>query len=78
MADEKAATDKKTNVNPEDLPIPEELPVLPLNDFVFFPGMGLSRSNYIVSTHVNFHSCRLFKNVQMQVAHPDCRGHTKS
>jgi ATP-dependent Lon protease len=40
MADDKAATDKQTNVNPEDLPIPEELPVLPLNDFVFFPGMG--------------------------------------
>ena len=40
MADDKAATDKQTNVNPKDLPIPEELPVLPLNDFVFFPGMG--------------------------------------
>ena len=40
MADDKALTDKKMNVNPADLPIPEELPVLPLNDFVFFPGMG--------------------------------------
>lgn len=40
MADDKASTDKKMNVNPADLPIPEELPVLPLNDFVFFPGMG--------------------------------------
>lgn len=40
MADDKAATDKPTNVNPKDLPIPEELPILPLNDFVFFPGMG--------------------------------------
>jgi len=40
MADDKASTDKQTSVNPADLPIPEELPVLPLNDFVFFPGMG--------------------------------------
>jgi ATP-dependent Lon protease len=40
MADDKASTDKQSNVNPTDLPIPEELPVLPLNDFVFFPGMG--------------------------------------
>ena len=40
MADEKTATDKQTGINPADLPIPDELPVLPLNDFVFFPGMG--------------------------------------
>ena len=40
MADDKASTDKQATGNPEDLPIPGELPVLPLNDFVFFPGMG--------------------------------------
>ena len=40
MADEKTATDKQAGINPADLPIPDELPVLPLNDFVFFPGMG--------------------------------------
>src|SRR5210317_1784095 len=40
MTDEKKSTEKQTSVNPADLPIPEELPVLPLNDFVFFPGMG--------------------------------------
>ena len=32
--------EKEENINPAELPIPEELPVLPLNDFVFFPGMG--------------------------------------
>ena len=26
--------------NPNDLPVPEILPVLPLHGFVFFPGMG--------------------------------------
>ncbi len=40
MTEDKALPDKEANVNPADLPIPEELPVLPLNDFVFFPGMG--------------------------------------
>ncbi len=34
----------KTNpagkVNPTELPVPEELPVLPVHGFVFFPGMG--------------------------------------
>ncbi len=42
MADDKTekTTAKPANVNPVELPIPEELPVLPLNDFVFFPGMG--------------------------------------
>jgi ATP-dependent Lon protease len=40
MADEKISIDKQTNVNPAELPIPEELSVLPLHDFVFFPGMG--------------------------------------
>jgi ATP-dependent Lon protease len=40
MTDDSASTDKQANVNPAELPIPEELPVLPLNDFVFFPGMG--------------------------------------
>ena len=28
------------NVDPSTLAVPKELPVLPLNDFVFFPGMG--------------------------------------
>jgi ATP-dependent Lon protease len=40
MTDDKASTDKQTSVNPAELPIPEELSVLPLQDFVFFPGMG--------------------------------------
>ncbi|KPK00472.1 MAG: peptidase [Desulfobacterales bacterium SG8_35] len=40
MSADKTATDKQASVNPAELPIPEELPVLPLNDFVFFPGMG--------------------------------------
>jgi len=40
MTAEKASPDKQANVNPAELPIPDELPVLPLNDFVFFPGMG--------------------------------------
>ena len=40
MSDKNIPTDKQPNVNPADVPIPEELPVLPLNDFVFFPGMG--------------------------------------
>ena len=40
MSADKVSTDKQANVNPAELPIPEELPVLPLNDFVFFPGMG--------------------------------------
>ncbi|KPK30846.1 MAG: peptidase [Nitrospira bacterium SG8_35_1] len=39
MTADKASTDK-ANVNPAELPIPEELSVLPLSDFVFFPGMG--------------------------------------
>ncbi|MFU8818569.1 MAG: endopeptidase La [Desulfurivibrio sp.] len=36
-------TDKEQDpqkVNPANLPVPEELPVLPLHGFVFFPGMG--------------------------------------
>lgn len=40
MADDKTPTEKQSNINPADLTIPDELPVLPLNDFVFFPGMG--------------------------------------
>ena len=40
MSDDKPKIDKPTGINPAELPIPEELPVLPLNDFVFFPGMG--------------------------------------
>jgi ATP-dependent Lon protease len=41
MADEIASPkEKEKDINPAELPIPEELPVLPLNDFVFFPGMG--------------------------------------
>ncbi|MCF6290983.1 MAG: endopeptidase La [Desulfobacterales bacterium] len=31
---------KGSGVNPATLPIPDELPVLPISDFVFFPGMG--------------------------------------
>ena len=41
MTADKASTDKKTNINPAELPIPNELPILPLNDFVFFPGMNI-------------------------------------
>jgi ATP-dependent Lon protease len=34
-------TDKKeSRVNPAELPVPEVLSVLPLHDFVFYPGMG--------------------------------------
>jgi hypothetical protein len=33
MSDDKASSDKPANVNPAELPVPEELPVLPLNDF---------------------------------------------
>lgn len=36
-------TDKEQDpqkINPANLPVPEELPVLPLHGFVFFPGMG--------------------------------------
>jgi ATP-dependent Lon protease len=40
MSDDKTPEAKESNVNPAELPIPDELPVLPLNDFVFFPGMG--------------------------------------
>jgi ATP-dependent Lon protease len=40
MSDNNITTEKQPNVNPADVPIPDELPVLPLNDFVFFPGMG--------------------------------------
>ena len=43
MADEIASPkekEKEKDINPVELPIPDELPVLPLNDFVFFPGMG--------------------------------------
>ena len=41
MADEIASPkEKEKDINPAELTIPEELPVLPLNDFVFFPGMG--------------------------------------
>ncbi len=40
MSDDKVSADKQASVNPAELPIPEELSVLPLNDFVFFPGMG--------------------------------------
>ena len=32
--------DANKKVNPVNLPVPEELPVLPLHGFVFFPGMG--------------------------------------
>ena len=30
----------RSSVNPSELPVPDELPVLPLHGFVFFPGMG--------------------------------------
>ena len=40
MTDDKTSIDRQANVNPSELPIPEELSVLPLHDFVFFPGMG--------------------------------------
>jgi ATP-dependent Lon protease len=41
MADEATSNkEKEKSVNPAELPIPDELPVLPLHDFVFFPGMG--------------------------------------
>ena len=30
----------KEHTNPANLPVPEELPVLPMHGFVFFPGMG--------------------------------------
>ncbi len=40
MTAAKASKAKQENINPAELPIPEELSVLPLNDFVFFPGMG--------------------------------------
>ena len=33
MTADKASTDKKANINPAELPIPNELSVLPLNDF---------------------------------------------
>jgi ATP-dependent Lon protease len=32
--------DKKESVNPAKLPVPKEMPILPLRGFVFFPGMG--------------------------------------
>jgi ATP-dependent Lon protease len=38
--DNKPEIEKTPSVNPAELPIPDELPVLPLNDFVFYPGMG--------------------------------------
>ena len=31
---------ENTSVDPNLLEIPEELPILPLHGFVFFPGMG--------------------------------------
>jgi ATP-dependent Lon protease len=35
-----AKKEKNGSVNPSKLPVPEELPVLPLRGFVFYPGMG--------------------------------------
>ena len=40
MSDEQHNEKKGVNVTPSDLPIPDELPVLPIHGFVFFPGMG--------------------------------------
>jgi ATP-dependent Lon protease len=39
MSDEKSPK-KESRVNPAELPVPEVLSVLPLHDFVFYPGMG--------------------------------------
>jgi len=39
--DEKSVSpNRQVAVNPEDIPVPEYLPILPLQGFVFFPGMG--------------------------------------
>ena len=32
--------EKNESVNPAEIPVPEELPILPIHGFVFFPGMG--------------------------------------
>jgi len=37
---EDVSVKSKRRVNPAELDVPEELPVLPLHGFVFFPGMG--------------------------------------
>ncbi len=39
MAENNPESQEK-RINPAKLPVPEQLSVLPLNDFVFFPGMG--------------------------------------
>ena len=36
----KEKIEKDEAVNPAELPVPEELPILPIHGFVFFPGMG--------------------------------------
>ena len=40
MSEEKKDDKKEPRVNPAELPVPEILSVLPLHDFVFYPGMG--------------------------------------
>ncbi len=40
QASENREHKSKKSTNPANLPVPEELPVLPLHGFVFFPGMG--------------------------------------
>jgi len=40
MSEEKKDDKKEPRVNPAELPVPEVLSVLPLHDFVFYPGMG--------------------------------------
>ncbi len=37
---ENQQTTQEKNIDPQSLPVPEILPVLPLHGFVFFPGMG--------------------------------------
>ena len=40
MDDQSQDKQKNTSQDPTLLPIPKELPILPLHGFVFFPGMG--------------------------------------
>ncbi|MCI5137833.1 MAG: endopeptidase La, partial [Candidatus Electrothrix sp. AR1] len=40
MDDQSQNNQKNTSQDPTLLPIPKELPILPLHGFVFFPGMG--------------------------------------
>ncbi len=40
MTENESPETKTSKINPANLSVPEELPVLPIHDFVFFPGMG--------------------------------------